>query len=141
MAKSRLVGRLRLEDALADHGDGDGDVAAPSSSSSLGAGASDVSVNVGAELLVEDCVLEVEVEAGGGGSGSATRRWRSYQVEGPRQEVIHFLTASPLGRAMHAFANHPGAIVAGYPAWLGRVLVAGADGEAAYAAPAAEAEG
>lgn len=38
--------------------------------------------------------------------------------------MLHFLTATPLGRAMHAFAGHPGAVVAGYPAWLERVTTA-----------------
>lgn len=43
-------------------------------------------LNMDAELLVEDCVLEVEVDGGASASGGA-RRWRSYQVEGPRAEV------------------------------------------------------
>jgi hypothetical protein len=50
------------------------------------AGAVPPGVDVGRELLVEDCVLEIAGEEGKK-KGAAPRRWRSYQVEGPKAEV------------------------------------------------------
>ena len=41
-------------------------------------------VDTGAELLVEECVLEIVGEEA---AGVTTSRWRSYQVEGPKAEV------------------------------------------------------
>lgn len=52
-------------------------------------------------------------------------------------QVLHFLTATPLGRAMHAFAAQPGAVVAGYPAWLGRVARWGQEEDASSSCAAA----
>lgn len=132
VTKSRLVGRLRLGDALADvegeHGGGGGSsigelrmtgcggwigwwiVDHPTPPTLLTTTAQRLlqrvtgssphpptppaGLDLDAELLVEDCVLEVEVEADGGGASAeaseasgAPRRWRSYQVEGSRAEV------------------------------------------------------
>ena len=71
------------------------------------------------EVLVEDCLLLVRSGAGGGREGGRERRkWRSFAVEGRREEVQLFLSGTKLGRWMYEGGMNEQAVLKGYPGFL-----------------------